>query len=479
MPYKRSVYRFANVGAGQKKWDDVEVTTEMYESYFASVSNKFIAVALRSSGGAGCAGVYDLTKPGRHTVDFPKITGHVGAIVDLQFAPYDDNLLVTIGETGSVLSWRIPDGGLTGDLSVPEQEFKAHTKRVSCIEFHPSCREIFATCSFDKTLIIWRTNAPDPVLQVRLDDHVPLNFSWSWDGRSIAVLTKENIILSVDHFTGAIAKSVNLSDTVFKMSRIISCGSTGHFCISGFSAASSRQINFVNTEFSSVSTFDIPHSSSILLPFWDENSKICSLLGRGSSELYTYSYDTAAAKFEQCFKLLIDTPCKSYAMLPTRNVNAKASEVLRVFGLGKKAVLSYSIFVQAKKEYMYQYYNTCISTSPSVALEEFLRGESRPPTLIDFVQYIYQKVEKTVESSEAVTKFYESNPQSMQKLVALDQADGKPEEPAAAERPPALDADDRHLLTTMERRVRTLEERVADLEADNKVLKEKLLAQHL
>lgn len=52
----------------------------------------------------------------RLEADVPLIRGHAGPVVDFDFSPFNDNLLATASEDGTVKLWVIPEDGITEDV---------------------------------------------------------------------------------------------------------------------------------------------------------------------------------------------------------------------------------------------------------------------------------------------------------------------------------------------------------------------------
>jgi WD40 repeat protein len=51
------------------------------------------------------------------------ITGHQGTICDLQFSPFQTNLLATSSDDATVRIWELEQGGLTQNLNVETQKY--------------------------------------------------------------------------------------------------------------------------------------------------------------------------------------------------------------------------------------------------------------------------------------------------------------------------------------------------------------------
>jgi coronin-1B/1C/6 len=49
----------------------------------------------------------------RLEADVPLIKGHAGPVVDFEFSPFNDSLLATASEDGTIKLWVIPEEGVT------------------------------------------------------------------------------------------------------------------------------------------------------------------------------------------------------------------------------------------------------------------------------------------------------------------------------------------------------------------------------
>ena len=58
--------------------------------------------------------------------DLPLIKGHARPVVDFNFSPFNDSLLATASEDGTVKLWSIPEEGITKDVIKADGELKAN-----------------------------------------------------------------------------------------------------------------------------------------------------------------------------------------------------------------------------------------------------------------------------------------------------------------------------------------------------------------
>ena len=91
----------------------------------------------------------------RLDADIPLIRGHAGPVVDFDFSPFNDSLLATASEDGTVKFWQIPDEGITKDVTKCDGELVGHSKKLIFAKFHPSADYTMATSGLDQTVRIW------------------------------------------------------------------------------------------------------------------------------------------------------------------------------------------------------------------------------------------------------------------------------------------------------------------------------------
>lgn len=87
--------------------------------------------------------------------DVPLIRGHAGPVVDFDFSPFNENLLATASEDGTVKLWVIPEEGVTKDIKEWNAELDSQSKKLIFSKFHPSADYTLATSGLDQTVRVW------------------------------------------------------------------------------------------------------------------------------------------------------------------------------------------------------------------------------------------------------------------------------------------------------------------------------------
>jgi len=87
--------------------------------------------------------------------DISLIKGHSGPVVDFDFSPFNDSLLATASEDGSIKFWVIPEEGVNKDITECDAELKGHARKVIFSKYHPTADYTMASAGGDSTIRIW------------------------------------------------------------------------------------------------------------------------------------------------------------------------------------------------------------------------------------------------------------------------------------------------------------------------------------
>lgn len=99
--------------------------------------------------------VFKAYKYQRFEADLALLRGHGGPINDFEFSPFNDSLLATASDDGTIRAWFIPEEGVTKDITEADADLRGHTKKVMFSRFHPSADCTIASAAADSTIRIW------------------------------------------------------------------------------------------------------------------------------------------------------------------------------------------------------------------------------------------------------------------------------------------------------------------------------------
>jgi WD40 repeat protein len=218
--------KFRHVFANEptkNNWDGVKLTKNAWDSNYSSASANWIAMAWESGGG-GSVGILDAHKPGKlepTKVQFfnfflslarylltqvPLLTGHKGAVLDLDFSPFNDDMLATSSEDTKIHIWNIA-GGFEGHKSDVAQTLSGHTKKVGTIRWHPIANNIIASSATDYQVRVWDVETGKSVL--RVDGHTAIiqSCEWNYDGSKLVSNAKDKQVRILDPRSQSIVSS--------------------------------------------------------------------------------------------------------------------------------------------------------------------------------------------------------------------------------------------------------------------------------
>jgi coronin-1B/1C/6 len=113
-----------------------------------------VKVPWKSAGG-GVIAVFKAYEYQRFEAGLPLIKGHAGPIIDFEFSPFNDHLLATASEDGTIKMWIIPEEGVVSDITESDAELRGHQKKLIFTKFHPSSDYTIASAAADSTVRIW------------------------------------------------------------------------------------------------------------------------------------------------------------------------------------------------------------------------------------------------------------------------------------------------------------------------------------
>ena len=73
---------------------------------------------------------FSMLQVGRFDINYPKVAGHRGLVLDIAWNPFNENEVASSSEDCTVKLWEIPDSGLTENLTTCKVDLVAHSRKV-------------------------------------------------------------------------------------------------------------------------------------------------------------------------------------------------------------------------------------------------------------------------------------------------------------------------------------------------------------
>ncbi|NWQ99211.1 CORO7 protein, partial [Paradoxornis webbianus] len=276
-----------------------------------------VALPLLTAGGQ--IAVLELSKPGRlPDVAVPTIQNGT-AVADLTWDPFDPRRLAVAGEDARIRLWRIPEGGLQETLQEPEAILQGHTEKIYSIRFHPMASDLLVSSSYDMTVRIWELSARREVLCLQGHTDQIFSMAWSPDGKKLATVSKDGRIRLYEPRRSSQPQQEGPGPEGGRGARLVWVCGGDYLLVSGFDSRSERRILLYRAEAlpeGPLSVLGLDVAPSTLLPFYDEDTSVVFLTGKGDTRVFLYEVTPEPPYFLECNSFTSNEPHKGFVFLP-------------------------------------------------------------------------------------------------------------------------------------------------------------------
>ncbi|ORX77678.1 DUF1900-domain-containing protein, partial [Anaeromyces robustus] len=397
-------------GTGAKRpdnsYENIKVSGSAWDTNLVKVNPKYLSVNLKAGGGGSFA-VIPLERTGKLQDNLPCFNGHSAPVLDTDFNPFNDNIIASSAEDCKVMIWNIPEEGLKENITTPVISLMGkynHDRKVGHVLFHPVADNVLASASGDLTVRIWDITNGEEKVQLNGHSEIIQSLTWSYNGSLLCTSCRDKTIRVFDVRAGKIAMETSGHQGV-KGSRAVWMGDLDKVATTGFSRTSDRQLFVYDTKnFSTpIVQENIDTSSGVLMPFYDNDTRMIYLAGKGDGNIRYYEFvdDNQQLYFLSEYKS--SEPQRGMGFLPKRAVDTAEVEVARLYKLHSTAVEPISFRVPRKSDNFASdiYTDTC-DGKPALTCEEFFSGKDANPILFSLKDgFVPIKREFSVDNAAA------------------------------------------------------------------------------
>ncbi|XP_015275013.1 PREDICTED: coronin-1A [Gekko japonicus] len=316
-------------------YDDIRVSQMTWDGNFCSVNPKFLAIVVESSGG-GAFLVLPLSKTGRLEKSHPVVSGHTAPVLDVEWCPHNDHVIASGSEDCSVMVWAVPEAGLVRSLNEPLVTLEGHSKRVGIVTWHPTAQNLLLSAGCDNVVTVWDVGVGQA--SISLDDlHPDAIYStvWNRDGSLLCTACRDKRVRLFDPRAGG-----KVANQVMKL-LIPSCLAQASECkllTTGFSRMSERQVALWdprNPE-EPLTLQELDTSSGVLLPYYDPDTNVVYLTGKGDSSIRYFEL-TGEAPFVHYLSMFSSKESqRGGGWMPKRGLEVSKCEIARFYKLHER-----------------------------------------------------------------------------------------------------------------------------------------------
>lgn len=372
------------------------MSTVTGDQQYVKASTKYFCVGMAGGGGSMVVGRLD--RPGRfESGSSPIVTGHSGAVMDMDWSPFDDSMLATASEDTTIKVWSIPEDweptdekGVAKagkDLSESLIDLKGHQKKVTLLRYHPTADGCLMSASADTCVKIWDVESAAEVQSCEEVDVLIQDVIWDYTGENFAYSAKDKAIRLVDARSNSVTNKIEKAHEGSKCVKLVYLGDSGKMLSFGASSQSAREIkvwDIANLE-KPLHTEKVDTAAGALIPLYDEDTKVLYLCGKGDGTVRLYEYEDKAPfiyKLNDGYRS--NTPGKGYCTVPKRGLDILKHETVRMLKVtNSDGVQPLNFYVPRKSnDFQDDIFPDTASATPAHTFSEWWEGSSKAPVLM-------------------------------------------------------------------------------------------------
>jgi len=364
-------------------YQNFKLSTATGDHNYIKGNTKYFAVP--TSAGGGALAIVPYEREGKQDAQPPCLDAHKGPVLDFDFNPFHDHIIATGGDDAHIMVWGITPGGLTADMREPLVDISEHQRKVSVMLFHPTAEHVLASGSADNFVKILDVEKGASQFSVEHTGGVIYDVAWSYTGDQLFSACKDKFVRIIDPRSGKFAGEVEAHEGT-KTTKLCFLGKEEKLLTAGFTRQSKRQFKIWDPRkfTKEIATSDIDQAAGVLMPFYDEDTNLLYLTGKGDGNIRYYEIVNDEPWQFFIGEYRSTTPCRGMAMLPKRICDVMKCEVARMLKLGTANVEPLPFIIPRKSDlFQADLFPQCRSGKPSTNATEFFGGKSAKPQLME------------------------------------------------------------------------------------------------
>jgi len=390
----------------EDSYDELKVTRSAWDSNYIAASPSFFAL-IWEAGGGGSFAVLPFKQTGKFDPKTPLVTGHKQSVLDLDFNPFNDNLVASASEDCYAKVWGIPEGGLTANMNEPLQTLAGHKRKVGTVKFNPVANNILATSSLDYSVKVWDVEKGTATISID-GQHADIinSCEWNHNGTLLTTTSKDKKIRVIDPRAGKVVQEGEAHQGI-KGARAIWLGNKEKIFSCGFTKTSEREYCLWDPKDLSKPLIkeQVDSASGLLMPFYDNDTSVLFVAGKGDGNIRYYEVVDEAPYIHPLTEFKSNTPQRGMCMIPKRSVNVSDCEIVRFLKVGTKTVEPISMQVPRKSDiFQDDIFPDCYAGEPALTSDEWLGGQDAAPKTRSMAPGFVAKKQNTDFNPEKVAE---------------------------------------------------------------------------
>jgi len=258
---------------------------------------------------------------------------------------------------------------------------------VGTTDFNPVANNVLATSSIDFEVRVWDIEKGEAKNIVPGHTDIVNSVAWNYNGSLLCSNDKDKKVRVIDPRQQNIAMEGN-SHVGVKGGRALWLGKHDKIVTVGFGTGASRELmifdpkNFENP----ILKQNLDNAAGILMPFYDEDSDVLFLAGKGDGGIRYYEIAPEEEPAQRVFPISTyrsNDPTSGCGAVYRRSCNVSVNEIIRLYQVTGTSLRPLSFQVPRKSElFQEDLFPPARGDEPNLALEDWLAGETAPPKLV-------------------------------------------------------------------------------------------------
>jgi len=256
------------------------------------------------------------------------------------------------------------------------------------MKWHPVAENIMCTASTDYVVKIWDVEAGKAVLNSK--DHatnIIQSIDFNYDGSLVVTNAKDKIVKILDPRAQNVVAQCE-SHIGVKGGRALWLGKHNLIMSVGFGSGASREYKVYDPRnfASAICVTNLDSAAGIIMPFYDEDSDILFLAGKGDGIIRFYEIlpnEEPKSICQHLGQFSSNNPTNAACSLPRRSCDVSQTEIIRIYKISKGTIVPLKFQVPRKSElFAEDIYPPARGDEPNITKERWFAGENATPKLI-------------------------------------------------------------------------------------------------
>ena len=173
-----------------EKFTNCKLSKKETEGRLIAVNDKFLAMSWDDQGEIV---IVDSSIPLDINEEQPRLKGYSKNIYDLEFSPFNSNILASCYDDNSVLLWKIPNKIFNHNKNNSPEIYKEHNTEVRFVNFNRVSSNLICSCDLNGKLHVWDINEKKKITELKIDNE-PTMVLWNPNGNLIGETSKNKFI---------------------------------------------------------------------------------------------------------------------------------------------------------------------------------------------------------------------------------------------------------------------------------------------